>query len=59
MDWHLRWTSDVRTLYHVNAYRWPWVKRMHTTRPGRQRDGRSGPVPAEAPGGVASTENRV
>jgi hypothetical protein len=21
MDWHTRWTGEVRTLYHVNYYR--------------------------------------
>jgi len=26
MEWHLRWTDEVRTLFHVNRYRWPWVK---------------------------------
>jgi CelD/BcsL family acetyltransferase involved in cellulose biosynthesis len=34
MDWHLRWTSDIRTLYHLNAYRWRWVKRLHTALSG-------------------------
>ena len=29
MEWHLRWTDDVRTLYHVNRYRWRWVHAMH------------------------------
>jgi CelD/BcsL family acetyltransferase involved in cellulose biosynthesis len=28
MEWHLRWTNDVRTLFHVNRYRWHWVKAM-------------------------------
>ena len=26
MEWHLRWTDEVRTLFHVNRYRWQWVK---------------------------------
>jgi hypothetical protein len=30
MEWHTRWTEEVRTLYHVNYYRWPGVKRLHT-----------------------------
>jgi CelD/BcsL family acetyltransferase involved in cellulose biosynthesis len=29
MDWHLRWSDDIRTLYHLNAYRWPWLRRLH------------------------------
>jgi len=28
MEWHLRWTSDVRTLYHLNRYRWSGLKRL-------------------------------
>lgn len=23
MDWHTRWSDELRTLYHVNIYRWP------------------------------------
>jgi CelD/BcsL family acetyltransferase involved in cellulose biosynthesis len=26
-DWHLRWTDEVRTMYHVNWYRWPALMR--------------------------------
>ena len=29
MEWHRRWTDDVRTLYHVNCYRSPWLKTAH------------------------------
>lgn len=29
MDWHLRWTDEVRTMYHLNAYRWPFLRRLH------------------------------
>jgi CelD/BcsL family acetyltransferase involved in cellulose biosynthesis len=57
MDWHLRWTSDVRMLYHVNAYRWPWVKRLHATRWERQQEEASEPTSAAATG--TSAENRV
>jgi CelD/BcsL family acetyltransferase involved in cellulose biosynthesis len=28
MEWHLRWTGDVRMLYHVNRYRWAGLKRL-------------------------------
>ena len=28
MDWHTRWTDQVRTLYHINAYRWSLVPRV-------------------------------
>ena len=29
MEWHTRWTEEVRTMYHVNYYRWPGVARLH------------------------------
>ncbi len=29
MDWHRRWTDDVRTLFHINVYRWPALARWH------------------------------
>lgn len=29
MEWHLRWTEEVRTMYHVNYYRWPGLRRLH------------------------------
>jgi hypothetical protein len=28
MEWHMRWTDDVRTLYHLNYYRSPLVPRL-------------------------------
>lgn len=35
MDWHRRWTDEIRVMYHLNAYRWPWLARLHarTVRP--------------------------
>ncbi len=32
MDWHLRWTEQIRTLYHLNYYRWALVARLHQAR---------------------------
>jgi hypothetical protein len=29
MDWHLQWTDDVRTMYHINHYRFSFLSRMH------------------------------
>jgi hypothetical protein len=29
MDWHTRWSDDFRTLYHVNCYRFGWMRRWH------------------------------
>jgi len=28
MDYQLRWTSEIRTLYHLTCYRHPWVKSL-------------------------------
>jgi hypothetical protein len=25
MEWHRRWSEDIRTMYHVNFFRWPWL----------------------------------
>jgi CelD/BcsL family acetyltransferase involved in cellulose biosynthesis len=50
MEWHLKWTDEVRTLYHVNSYRWPILLRLHTivkNRPGRQQ-AQPSPEPAVA-----------
>lgn len=30
MDWHLKWTDEVRTLYHVNNYRFSLISRLHS-----------------------------
>ena len=29
MEWHRRWSEETRVLYHLNAYRWPWIRRLH------------------------------
>jgi hypothetical protein len=29
MEWHRRWTDDVRVLYHINRYRFPWFRTGH------------------------------
>jgi len=28
MDWHTRFTEDKRKMYHLNYYRWGWIKRL-------------------------------
>lgn len=54
MDWHLRWTDDVRTLYHVNGYRFAWVRRLHAA------IRRRGPVRAAEPADASGLrEDRV
>ena len=32
MDWHTKWTDEVRTLYHATTYRWPFVARLDARR---------------------------
>ena len=29
MEWHRRWTEDVRMLYHLNVYRTPVLRTIH------------------------------
>jgi CelD/BcsL family acetyltransferase involved in cellulose biosynthesis len=31
-DWHLRWTDELRTMYHLNCYRWPMIAAWHRRR---------------------------
>ena len=33
MDWHTRWTDEVRTLYHLTYYRMAFLARLSGTRP--------------------------
>ena len=33
-DWQMRLTEEVRTMYHVNVYRWAWLKRVMEKRIG-------------------------
>jgi CelD/BcsL family acetyltransferase involved in cellulose biosynthesis len=28
MEWHTRWTSQSRVIYHVTHYRWAWLKKL-------------------------------
>jgi CelD/BcsL family acetyltransferase involved in cellulose biosynthesis len=46
MEWHTRWTEEVRTLYHVNHYRWPAVLRLHRFM-SRARRKTAGPPPGQ------------
>jgi hypothetical protein len=29
MDWHTKWSDEIRTLYHINCYRFGWLRRLH------------------------------
>lgn len=46
MEWHLRWTDEVRTMYHLNYYRWPALGRLHALLAAR-RAARPRAVPAD------------
>ena len=36
MEWHMRWTDDVRTMYHVTGYRWPFLLQLHALASNRK-----------------------
>ncbi len=29
MDWHTKWSDEIRTMYHINVYRWAWLSKLH------------------------------
>lgn len=29
MEWHTRWTTQDRSIYHTTSYRWAWLKQLH------------------------------
>lgn len=29
MEWHRKWSDDIRTMYHINNYRWPLLSKLH------------------------------
>lgn len=29
MDWHTKWTTEIRTMYHLNCYRWSMLAKIH------------------------------
>lgn len=51
MEWHLRWTDDIRTMYHLTCYRWPALRQLHTLINNRTAllARRSPPLPKELP----------
>ena len=32
MDWHTKWSEEIRTLYHINCYRFGWLRALHRAR---------------------------
>lgn len=52
MEWHTRWSDEVRTMYHVNYYRWPLLHSVH------RMLGKSAaePLPAAAPAPASTAQ---
>ena len=50
MEWHLRWSEQLRLMYHVNWYRWPALARWSAWAAQRLRPA------SKATGGEAVTE---
>jgi CelD/BcsL family acetyltransferase involved in cellulose biosynthesis len=44
MEWHTRWTEEVRTMYHVNHYRWPALRHLHALQEARRRRAANAPT---------------
>lgn len=49
MEWHLRWTDEVRSMYHITHYRWPALKSLHTLVNKLRGGGKGQPAPAAEP----------
>lgn len=49
MEWHTRWTDEIRTMYHVNHYRWPALRQLHALAQERAARSAAAEVPAAAP----------
>lgn len=49
MEWHTRWTSQARTLYHLNADRWDWVPALQRQL-GRMKAGKAAEPAASTDG---------
>lgn len=32
MDWHTKWTDEIRTMYHINYYRWSVIPKLRNLR---------------------------
>jgi CelD/BcsL family acetyltransferase involved in cellulose biosynthesis len=46
MEWHTRWTTQARTLYHVNVDRWDWVPALQQRLGKMKADKPAEPVPS-------------
>jgi CelD/BcsL family acetyltransferase involved in cellulose biosynthesis len=48
LEWHTRWTTQERRLFHATAYRWPLVRRVHDHLRDLKARRESKPAPAAA-----------
>jgi CelD/BcsL family acetyltransferase involved in cellulose biosynthesis len=55
-EWHRRWTDEVRTMYHVNHYRWPALLQLRALMNNRAAAREPTPVAASEQQGTPSTE---
>jgi len=53
MEWHTRWTDEIRTMYHLNGYRWPLLGRLHALAANRGKTISAAP-PASAAAATGS-----
>jgi len=52
MEWHTRWTDEIRTMYHLNGYRWPVLGRLHAL--AARRSGSDADLSAAPPAPAAA-----
>ena len=57
MDWHRRWTDDIRTMYHLTMYRWPALRQLHTF--VKDRKARKKAEPATTPAALATEPGAI
>jgi len=46
LEWHTRWTEEVRTMFHCNVYRWQVLRALRDLVRGRQPDPNEMPPPS-------------
>jgi len=54
MEWHTRWTDEIRTMYHLNGYRWPVLGRLHALAARRGESGADVSAAPPAPAAAAT-----
>ena len=54
MEWHTKWTDEIRVLYHATAYRWPLVARLDAMRRARKAESAA---KVEAPATESNSES--